>query len=699
MICSMAFFISFPLALSLAVFAASPQPLPSRNYSYHADECNALILFKNSLKINDRIESKRLCHESHHNFTSSPKTASWKEGTDCCTWDGITCDDITGNVILVNLTCSYLQGTLHSNSSLFSLHHVHSLHLGGNDLTGPIPSSICQKSSLNVLDLRDNDLTGTILPCLGNLSKLNSLELNYNRLEGLLPRTLANCTSLMHLDVTGNEINDTFPFWLRSLPLYNLGLGGNDFHGLITLGHATFPFPYLKYLTIRPNQFHGQLPPEYLQVSNLTIIDLSWNMFDGNLPIPPTTAEVYEVSGNKFTGDIPSSFCNITTLSIIHMSNNSLSGKIPRCLINSITDLKRLDLSMNRLRGPIPEILAPNNCSLKSIALRRNHLGGKLPQSWASCRQMEALDLSNNEVEDSFPSWLGTLPNLYILILSTNKFHGPISSPKANHPFSKVHIFDISNNNFNGTFPSQYIANFNNMMGGDKGQGSLGYMTNGWYSLESANVNYKGVQMELVRIQIALSLIDLSCNRFQGEIPRVIGNLQSLKGLNLSHNNLRGVIPSSLGNLTQLEWLDLSSNNFAGEIPAALVNLTSIAIFNVSSNQLTGQIPQGKQFHTFKSDSFSGNPGLCGPPLPKPCTEGHRQEPPLASQNEEDAEHWIDWTLVLLGYGCGTVIGLSMGYIFIQIRRPPAWLVNMVERSRIRTASKPRKSSPGTHGR
>ncbi|PKI46806.1 hypothetical protein CRG98_032803 [Punica granatum] len=222
-----------------------------------------------------------------------------------------------------------------------------------------------------------------------------------------------------------------------------------------------------------------KVPPEYLQVPNLTIIDLSWNMFDGNLPIPPTTAEVYEFSGNKFPGEIPSPFCNITTLSVIHMSNNSLSGKIPRCLINSNTDLKRLDLSMNRLRGPIPEILAPNNCSLKSIALRRNHLGGKLPQSWASCRQMEALDISNNEVEDSFPSWLGTLPNLYVLILSTNKFHGSISSPKANHPFSKLYIFDISNNNFSGTFPSQYIANFNNMMGGDKGQRSLGYMTNG----------------------------------------------------------------------------------------------------------------------------------------------------------------------------------------------------------------------------
>ena len=28
-----------------------------------------------------------------------PKTYSWTEGTDCCSWDGVTCDNVTGNVI------------------------------------------------------------------------------------------------------------------------------------------------------------------------------------------------------------------------------------------------------------------------------------------------------------------------------------------------------------------------------------------------------------------------------------------------------------------------------------------------------------------------------------------------------------------------------------------------------------------------
>ena len=43
------------------------------------------------------------------------------------------------------------------------------LTLEGNQLTGPIPSSICNASSLVYLLLNDNHLTGPIPRCLGDL--------------------------------------------------------------------------------------------------------------------------------------------------------------------------------------------------------------------------------------------------------------------------------------------------------------------------------------------------------------------------------------------------------------------------------------------------------------------------------------------------------------------------------------------------
>nr|TKS05990.1 Cf-4/9 disease resistance-like family protein [Populus alba] len=48
-----------------------------------------------------------------------PKTESWIDSTDCCSWDGVTCDMKTGPVTGLDLSCSIPYGTLHSNSTLF----------------------------------------------------------------------------------------------------------------------------------------------------------------------------------------------------------------------------------------------------------------------------------------------------------------------------------------------------------------------------------------------------------------------------------------------------------------------------------------------------------------------------------------------------------------------------------------------------
>ena len=53
--------------------------------------------------------------------------------------------------------------------------NLYTLALEGNQLTGPIPSSICNASSLVILLLHDNHLTGPILRCLGDLFQLQQL--------------------------------------------------------------------------------------------------------------------------------------------------------------------------------------------------------------------------------------------------------------------------------------------------------------------------------------------------------------------------------------------------------------------------------------------------------------------------------------------------------------------------------------------
>ncbi|KAK9284991.1 hypothetical protein L1049_024173 [Liquidambar formosana] len=278
---------------------------------------------------------------------------------------------------------------------------------------------------------------------------------------------------------------------------------------------------------------------------------------------------------------------------------------------------------------------------------------------------LEILDFGNNGINDTFPSWLGTLRNLSILMLPSNEFHGTIKNPKTKSEFPKLHIIDLSWNSFTGKLPFEYFENWNAMK--FVGVNHLTYLD----TILSVDVigsllhlSYrhpmtlacKGTKIMYMGIPDTFTSIDFSGNRFEGDIPKSIGNLKALQLLNLSNNILTGGIPSCLGNLTNLEALDLSQNMLSGEIPQHLVGLTFLAILNVSHNHLTGSIPRGNQFGTFDNSSFEGNLGLCGDPLPKKCGNSKVSPPPPLTLEQSKGSKFpsgYDWLFIGLGYGSG----------------------------------------------
>ncbi|MCH98435.1 receptor-like protein kinase, partial [Trifolium medium] len=167
---------------------------------------------------------------------------------------------------------------------------------------------------------------------------------------------------------------------------------------------------------------------------------------------------------------------------------------------------------------------------------------------------------------------------------------------------------------------------------------------------DSVTLTVKGNNIVMVKIPIVFVNIDLSQNKFEGEIPNVIGELRALKGLNLSHNRFTGPIPRSIGNLSSMESLDLSSNILTGAIPAELAYLNGLEVLNLSYNHLIGEIPQGKQFNTFSNDSYTGNTGLCGFPLSKKCGP-EQHSPPSASNFRSEEKFEFGWKPVAIGYG------------------------------------------------
>ncbi|KAL5736286.1 hypothetical protein ACOSP7_030750 [Xanthoceras sorbifolium] len=417
---------------------------------------------------------------------------------------------------------------------------------------------------------------------------------------------------------------------------------------------------------------------QQLPWNNLKYLDLRSNLLQGSLPIPPPRMQAFFISNNQLTGEIPHLICNMGIIDILDLANNNLSGIIPECIGNLSNILRVLDLQKNRFHGTIPGTFAKCH-SLRTLNLKDNKLEGPVPQSLVNCPMLEVVDLGNNKITDIFPYWMGTLPKLQVLVLRSNKFYGSLRGYKDKGGFSKLRIVDLSNNNLTGSLEAKFFENLEAMMNVDEAQRKLEYMGASDYQ-DSILVTIKGSDVEMVKILNVFTTIDFSKNKFHGEIPESIGMLHSLRLLNLSQNSLKGHIPSSLENLTALESLDLSLNELGGKIPLQLASLTFLAVLNLSQNQLEGPIPSGGQFNTFQGDSYGGNSGLCGFPLSRKCSiDGTPPEPSSTLEDDTESENGFGWKTVLMGYGCGVVLGVIMGYLVFSTGKPQ-WLVRIVER-------------------
>ena len=403
----------------------------------------------------------------------------------------------------------------------------------------------------------------------------------------------------------------------------------------------------------------------------LKVLDLSSNKLQPFPPILPRSTLIYSVANNMLKGEISPFICNPSSLYTLDLSNNKFRGVLPACLSNFKNSLSVLNPRGNNFRGMIPQ-LCTKGSRMKMIDLSENEFTGILPRSLSNCTMLEILNVGSNHFNDVFPSWLETLPELRILILRHNGFYGLVGYPTGTFSAPKLHILDLSANNFTGKLPFEYFRSLKSMRKVDANNFTPmqafkifrfgGFLLREFYPYSIKIIN-KGNELVYPKIMEIFSAIDLSSNKFNGNIPEFIGNFEGfqLRMFNLSNNNLTSHIPSSLGNLTTLESLDLSQNKLSGQIPEQLKQLTFLKSFDISNNQLTWPIPHGEQFNTFDSSSFEENLGFCGSPLKKKCEDLEPSSLPTSSIGDGQ-NSWFhiefDWKIIILGYGSGLVIGV-----------------------------------------
>ncbi|KAH6763740.1 hypothetical protein C2S51_014989 [Perilla frutescens var. frutescens] len=543
---------------------------------------------------------------------------------------------------------NYLQGNI--PSSIFNISSLELMDLSNNNLYGSIPTTLNNLPLLQELYLSKNNLTGGIPNEVGGLTSLIYMYLDQNNLAGLIPKQIGNLTSLVELDLSLNKLAGELPEELGILAY--LEVFQASFNDLLngSIPSSIFNISTLKTLALQQNLFSGSLPPNMgLSLLNLEELYLYFNRLSGQIPSSINNASkltMLELNRNSFTGSIPD-FGNLRHLKTLRLWENNLTGAESPTqelrFLSSLTncrDLEHLEISDNPLmNGILPASVGNLSTSLVKFAAANCSIRGVIPSEIGNLSSLQVLDLSENRLTEFIPATLGKLKKVETLYLHGNQLQGHTprdlcqinklgylclsynmltgSIPECLGEIKSLSYVSFASNSLNSTLPPNFL-NLTDLIYLDLSSNNLSGPLDQIVSLRHINKlnlssnKFSGDIPSSIDGCESLEFLCLSNNMFNGSIPESLGEVKGLRTLDLSNNHLSGLIPNSLGEVKGLSTLDLSNNYLSGLIPNSLESLDDLQHFNVSNNQLEGEIPDGGRFAEFNAQSFLNNSALCG---------------------------------------------------------------------------------------
>ncbi|GMN51069.1 hypothetical protein TIFTF001_020229 [Ficus carica] len=594
----------------------------------------------------------------------SDRLSSWFDGEDCCKWDGVDCDNITGHVKELNLNDGSLKGKI--SPSLLSLKHLSHLDLSNNYFWGSqIPKFIGSLVSLRYLDLSGSSFEGIVPHQLGNLSTLRLLHLGQSsRLYVENLHWLSGLSSLEYLNMNYVNLSKASDHWLRTInmlpSLLNLHLSFCELSHIHPLSYVNFT--YLAILDMSDNQFHSTIPDWVFSLTNLVSLDLSQSKFLGsfsNVSCSLTSLITLSASSNKLNSTIPRCLCRSASLVRLDLDDNALEGKIPKFMGN-LCNLETVSLQSNKLVGTVTEVFESfSGClasSLKSLNLGENSFTGHIPEQIGEFKNLVEISLQNNKISGPIPVSLGKLSRLTTLDFSDNQLNG--SLPEILGSLSNLTMLDISGNLLEGVVSEEHFANLTNL--------SVLY--------GSGNPLALRVSPEWIP-PFCIHDLRLTSWNLGPQFPMWLISQKNFSSMDLSDTGISDSIPSWFWNLSlTIGYLNLSHNQIFGEVPDTLYSTINGPTIVLGSNKLTGPLPRiysGLGVLDLSHNSFSGDISrlLCHPILDSAGMSNELSVLLLGKNNlsGEIPECWKHWPyLQVIELGSNSLTGeipSSIGYL------------------------------------
>ncbi|GJV32543.1 retrovirus-related pol polyprotein from transposon TNT 1-94 [Tanacetum coccineum] len=150
------------------------------------------------------------------------------------------------------------------------------------------------------------------------------------------------------------RLNGTLPSWLFTSPSYKSLSNSNN---IGNVPFESFALPSLQELSLRYNQFDGDIPSDILiNLTHLTYFDLSDNNLNGTLPswlFTSPSLQYLSLLNNMFSGNVPFESFALPSLQELYLSNNQLRGQIDMQTFRQLTNLTDLHLSSNNFSGEL----------------------------------------------------------------------------------------------------------------------------------------------------------------------------------------------------------------------------------------------------------------------------------------------------------------------------------------------------------